>query len=366
MLPALAISAITSVVLLFVHATTLVSFVVTIFVFAALMMSQRVIRSKVMLLSMGLKASTGENRQFDLFPVIVFIVFLFGAVPALVTVYNVVAADYYHRQALTQANKNGTLTYQNLQKAESLNPYIDLYRVDMAQTNFALANALAAQKGPSKENPKGSLTDQDRKTIQTLLSQAINESRASVALSPRSSRNWEVLASIYRNISGVAQNALVYSLDSYGRAIQRDPLNPTLRINVGGIYYTVKNYDNAIRFFSDAANLKPDYANAYFNLAIALREKGDFVNAKAVSEQTVRLLSKNPNTPDYKVAKKLDEELQAKVANGQQATAAASGSALQNPEVGQVDVNTQQAPSITPAPTVRPNPAANLPQNTRR
>ncbi len=366
MLPALAISAITSVVLLFTHATTLVSFVVTMFVFAALMMSQRVIRSKVMLLSMGLKASTGDNRQFDLFPVIVFIVFLFGAVPALVTVYNVVAADYYHRQALTQANKNGTLTYQNLQKAESLNPYIDLYRVDMAQTNFALANALAAQKGPSKENPKGSLTDQDRKTIQTLLSQAINESRASVALSPRSSRNWEVLASIYRNISGVAQNALVYSLDSYGRAIQRDPLNPTLRINVGGIYYTVKNYDNAIRFFSDAANLKPDYANAYFNLAIALREKGDFVNAKAVSEQTVRLLSKNPNTPDYKVAKKLDEELQAKVANGQKATATASGSALQNPEVGQVDVNTQQAPSITPAPTVRPNPAANLPQNTRR
>lgn len=366
LLPALAISGITSIILLAIHATTLVSLVVTMFVLAALMMAQKSIRTRVMMLSMGLKASTSDNRQFDLFPVIIFIVFLVGAVPALYNLYNVVAADYYHRQALTMASKNGTETYRNLQKAEQLNPYVDLYRVDMAQTNFALANALAAQKGPTKENPKGSLTDQDRKTIQTLLGQAINESRSSVILSPRSARNWEVLASIYRNISGVAQNALVYSLDSYGRAIQRDPLNPALRVNVGGIYYTIKNYDLAIRFFSDAANLKPDYANAYFNLAIALREKGDFTNAKAVADQTVKLLSKDPNSPDYKVAKKLSEELQAKVADGQKAPAAASASALQNPEVGQVDVDTKNAPSVTPAPTVKPNPAANLPQNIRR
>lgn len=362
LLPALAVSGIVSVVLFAIHATTLVSLVVTMFILAALMMAQKSIRTKVMMLSMGLKASTSDNRQFDLFPVIIFIVFLVGAVPALYTLYNVVLADYYHRQALTMASKNGQETYKNLQEAEKLNPYVDLYRVDMAQTNFALANAIAAQKGPTKDNPKGSLTDKDRETIQTLLGQAINESRASVALSPRSARNWEVLASIYRNISGVAQNALVYSLDSYGRAIQRDPLNPALRVNVGGIYYTIKNYDLAIRFFSDAANLKPDYANAYFNLAIALREKGDFTNAKAVADQTVKILSTNPNTPDYKVAKKLSDELQAKVADGQQAPAAASGSALQNPEVGQVDVQTQNAPSVTPAPSVRPNPAANLPQ----
>ena len=110
-----------------------------------------------------------------------------------------------------------------MQKAESLNPVIDLYRVDIAQTNFALANALAIQKGPTKDNPKGTLTDQDRRTIQTLLSQAINEGRIAVALSPLSSRNWVVLASIYRNISGVEQNALAFSLDASGRAIQRDP-----------------------------------------------------------------------------------------------------------------------------------------------
>lgn len=182
--PALAVSALTAVLLLALHATTLVSVVTSIFVFAALMASQKSIRDKVMNLSMGLKASTGDDRQFDLLPVIVFVVFLVGAAPVLYQTYNAVLADYYHRQALLQANTSGNATYTNLQKAESLNPYVDLYRIDMAQTNFALANAIATQKGPSEANPQGTLTDQDRRTIQTLLSQAINEGRVAVALSP--------------------------------------------------------------------------------------------------------------------------------------------------------------------------------------
>lgn len=369
LLPALAISGLVSIILLAIHASTLVSIVVTFFVLAAFMVSQKSVRGRVMKLSMGIKASTSDNKQFDLFPVLIFVVFLIAAVPVLMQTVNTALADYNHRMALTQANQNGTKTYEYLQKSESLNPYIDLYRVDMAQTNFALANALAAQKGPTEANKEGTLTDEDKQTIQTLLSQAINESRASVALSPRSSRNWEVLASIYRNISGVAQNALIYSLDSYGRAIQRDPLNPALRVNVGGIYYSIKNYDLAIRFFSDAANLKPDYANAYFNLAIALRDKGDIQNAKAVAEQAVKILSENKETPDYKTATALLTELNKKAAdaaddtpNQASASAQQAPAALENQDLEDVNVGTQNAPSVTPAPTVRPNPAANLPQ----
>lgn len=369
-LPALAISGIVSIILLAIHTTTLVSLVVTLLIFAALMVSQKTIREKEIALSMGIKASTSDNKQFDLFPVIIFIVFLVGAVPLMMQTYRAVAADFYHRQALANAATNGSLTYQNLQRAESLNPNIDLYRVDMAQTNFALADALAAQKGPTKDNPNGTLTNEDIQTIQTLLSQAINEARTSVALSPRSSRNWEVLALIYRNITGVAQNALLFSLDSYGRAIQRDPLNPVLRVNVGSIYYSIRNYDLAIRFFSDAANLKPDYANAYFNLAIALRDKGDLQNAKAVNDVVVNLLSKNKESEDFKTATKLRDEINTKIseAGGQTSPTPAPSqqpeNALANPDQPDVNVNTNNAPTITPAPTVRPNPAANLPQLT--
>lgn len=361
-LPALAVSGILTVVLLAIHATTLVSTVITLFIFATLMMSQREIREKVMELGLGIRATTSDNKQFDLFPVLLFIIFLIGAVPAFIKLVGVVSADYYHRQALSQASKSGTLTYQYLQKAESQNPQADLYRVDMAQTNFALANAIASKQKPGENT----LTDQEKQTIQTLLSQAINEGRAAVILNPRSARNWSVLASIYRNISGVANNALAFSLDAYGKGIQRDPLNPVLRLNVGGIYYTAKNYDQAIRFFSDAINLKPDYANAYYNLTIALRDKGDLQNAKAVAQQMIVLLQKDTNSNDYKIAKALLDSIDAKIADTtQKAPAAETTSALGKENVPGVNVsNLNNPPQVTPAPSVKPNPNAKIPQPT--
>jgi tetratricopeptide (TPR) repeat protein len=325
------------------------------------MMSRRSIRENVTELAVGIQASTANNRKFNVFPVIIFLLFLAGAIPVLYITFKMISADYYHRQALSQANKSGTLTYQYLQKAETLNPYNDLYRVDLAQTNFALANALASQKGTSQTGQTPvALSDKDKTTIQTLLSQAINEGRASVALSPRSSRDWEVLASIYRNITGVAQNAMTFSLDAYGRAIQRDPLNPILRVNVGGIYYSAKNYDMAVRFFNDAISIKSDYANAYFNLALALRDQGDYTNAKLAMEQTVGLLQSNSSSPDYKTATQLLSDLTVKVAasaKAAQSAAAApnaagnSTSALTNPNLPKINVSDLNNPPelATPA-----------------
>jgi tetratricopeptide (TPR) repeat protein len=371
---ALSVSAVTAVVLMLVHSTTLVSFFVTLLVFAALMMVQESIRERISELSIGLKAATSNNKQFDLFPIILFVLFLVGAIPALYQTYKVVMADYYHRQALAQANRNGSVTYQFLQKAESLNPYVDLYRVDMAQTNFALANAIVAQRSANQKNAQVNLSDADKQTIQTLISQAIAEGRASVALSPRSARNWEVLASIYRNINGVAKNATTFSLDAYGRAIQLDPLNPTLRLNVGGIYSAAKNYDMASRFFTDAANLKADYADAYYNLALTLRDKGDVQNAKAVAEQTVALLVKNggTETPDYKIANSLLTDLKDKVAkltpvgSGETiAPATQTNTAIEKAKLPGVDVSgLNNPPEVSTPSAVRPNPDANIPQIT--
>lgn len=235
--------------------------------------------------------------------------------------------EYYHRKAIDAlASNKGLEGYNNLVAAESKNPQIDLYRVDLAQTNFALANAIATQKGPSEASPGGSLTDSDRKNIQQLIQQAIAEGRAGVALAPKSAANWEVLANIYRQISGVAQNATQFSLDAYGRAIQLDPLNPLLRLAVGGVYYQAKNYDLAVRFFDDAVSLKPDYSNALYNLAIALREKGNIQDAIKVAEKLVASLQDKPDSKDYKLASELLSQLKEK------AQTATESAKLQNPE----------------------------------
>jgi tetratricopeptide (TPR) repeat protein len=354
---ALAISGLLSIVLLMIHTTTLVSIVITLFILATLMMSQESIRNNATELSMGLKASTSHSQQFDLLPVVIFIIFLVGAVTLLFKLSTIVSADYYHRLALSQANKNGALTYQYLQKAESLNPLVDSYRVDMAQTNFSLANIIAIQKGPTKDNPQGSLTDKDKQTIQTLLSQAINEGRASVILSPRSSRNWEILASVYKNITGVANNALTFALDAYGKAVQIDPMNPALRLAVGEVYYSIKNYDLAIRFFTDAVNLKPDYTNAYYDLAIAYREKGDFSNAQLIAEQSLTLIKKETDPKDYKIVSDLIADLKSKNVSQQNA----SQTGLKNNLSGVDVANLKNPPTVSTPSAVKKNPQVKLP-----
>ncbi len=270
-------------------------------------------------------------------------------------------ADYHHRLALNAASQNqGIVAYNELIAAEKLNPQNDLYRTDLAQVNFALANAIALAKGPTQASPNGSLTDQDKQNIQVLLQQSINEARTAVALSPNSAANWEILALLYRQISGVAQNALVFSLDSYGKAIFADPLNPLLRLSVGGTYYAIKNYDLAIRFFTDAINLKPDFANGYYNLSVAERDKGDLVTAQALAEKVVTLVDKN--SADYKIATDYLNDLKAKTGTATQPPAATTSGSLQNEQLPKV-VNVGNPPEkiatppAVPKPTETPTPA---------
>lgn len=343
------ISGLVAVALLLTHVTSLVSIVVTLIIFAILVSIFKLARENgpAREITIPLRASRLEGKfdVSDVFPIILILlpVVLF----VLYCTWNgvpVVLADYHHRRSLDAAASNKPLdSYNALNTAIFLNPRADLYHSYRAQTNFILANAIAQSKGPTESSPTGSLTDEDKKNIQGLLQQSIQSGQAAVFLNPLSSQNYEVLGSIYRQISGVAENALVLALDSYGKAIARDPLNPVLRLNVGGIYYSIKNYDYAERFFTDAANLKPDFANAYYNLSVTLREKGNLKGAQAAAERVVSLLDSNSN--DYKVASEYLAGLKAQIATGSAETAqstnivppaAQQSSALQKEELPKV------------------------------
>ncbi|MBI3486127.1 O-antigen ligase family protein [Candidatus Daviesbacteria bacterium] len=328
----LAISSVVIIGLLLIHSITLVTIFASLLILGFLMANNKSISSQIEELTLGIKASKLTDSDLvtnliigDILPMILLIPILILVIFVVWHTKNATMAEYHHRQALNLASKNSLLTYENLRQSENLNPYIDTYRTDLAQTNLSIANAIAFQKGPTQASPSGSLTDNDKQTIQQLLSQAIDEARFATSLNPQSSINWEILASIYRQISGVAQNALAFSLDAYGRAIQHDPLNPLLRLNVGGVYYSVRNYDLAIRFFNDSVNLKPDFANGYYNLSVALRDKGSLEEAKLAAEKVVSLL--DPKSPDYKVASAYLADLKQKIA---------TASSNQTTEVNQV------------------------------
>lgn len=366
----LAVSVLMFVALLLFHVSTPVSMVIGLLIIVSLIAIKKS-EGKVEEFTLGVKASSirqasgingdfGSSIQGDILPIIVFIPIVVLSLVGLWQTYQIVSADVYHRLGLNAISQRGLQSYDYLRQAENLNPVIDLYRTDMAQTNFLIANAIATAKAPNESSPGGSLTDADKTNIQQFLSQSINEARAAVAISPRSAQNWEILASIYRQITGVAENALQFSIDGYGRAIALDPYNPLLRLNVGGLYYSLRNYDMAIRFFDDAVNLKPDYANAYYNLSIALRDKGNLQEALTIGERTVQILQKDTSNPDYQVAADYLKDLKARIATGSaqnseiSAPAAAQNGALQNQNLPDVPLEQlDEQPSVATPPAVK-------------
>ncbi len=130
---------------------------------------------------------------------------------------------------------------------------------------------------------------------------------------------------------GVADGADSWTVDSYARAISLDPVNPNLRILLGGIYFGLKNYDLAANSFAQAVNLKPDSANAHYNLAqtlIALNRKAD-----AVAQYDIVLNLIGQSSPDYAKALKEREEL-AKAAAEEAKAAAPSTDSTGSPQAG--------------------------------
>jgi tetratricopeptide (TPR) repeat protein/O-antigen ligase len=329
-----------------------ITFTTGIIMIALFMSALRSHGQNELIIDLAAKNASEVRGTHILIPSLIFLPLVILIVSGFYFFGKLAIGEYFHRQALNAISTNrGLDTYNGLVAAEKINPQADLYRVDLAQTNFALANAIAAQKGPTEASPGGSLTDSDRQNIRQLLQQAIAEGKAAVALSPRSAANWEILALIYRQVSGVAENALTYSLDSYGRAIQRDPYNPMLRVAVGGVYYQAKNYDLAIRFFDDAVSLKPDYANALYNLAVALRDKGNFAEGITITERLVAQLQDKQDSNDYKLATQLLSELKEKAPATTQPTSASPSAALENTELPNVldeDLDTQPEDIATP------------------
>lgn len=98
-----------------------------------------------------------------------------------------------------------------------------------------------------------------------------------------------------------AQGSDNFAIQTYTQAIALNPVNPNLRISLGGIYYALGRYDEAISAFELAALAKPDLANAHYNLSAAYREKGDI--DKAISEMNIVLTLVPKDSSDYNLAK---------------------------------------------------------------
>jgi len=214
--------------------------------------------------------------------------------------------EIYFKKSLDALAKNDGLgTYNNQIKAIQKNPYRVDFRLSYSQTNLALANSIASNP------PSGELTDQDRNNITQLVQQAIREARAATALNPTNAIVWENLAQVYRQLINFAQGADQWAIASYQQAVANDPTNPRLRLDLGGFFYALGNYDEAQKIFRIVVDLKPDYANGWYNLAAAYREDKKYQQAYQAMQQTLALVP--TDSADWQKAKQELDELAKKL-----------------------------------------------------
>lgn len=263
-----------------------------------------------------------KNKGGLFLPVVVFLIAL--AVAAYVLFYAAGAgatprkgfvaltnSDIKFARSFSQtALQSGTETYNLQTQAINEYPYrSDYYRL-FSQINLALAANIVSAQGSTQP------TQEVQNNIIGLLQQSINSARQAVTLSQYSSLNWQNLGQIYRNLIGVGENAEQFAIDSYGQAILLNPANPGLRIELGGIFYQLQQWEQAQNQFTIAIQNKQDYANAYYNLGHVFEQKNDFQNA-LVQYQAVRQLVAN-DKPNLEVINKEIKALQDKIGNQNQ------------------------------------------------
>jgi len=261
----------------------------------------------------------GKMLSYTIFAIIVVLTLSVGYVS-----YDYLATNIVFEKSLVAASQNnGQLTYndQTAALATFTGKYNDVYYRVFSQTNLSLANSLASSV------PKGaSPSAQTQQTIYTLVQQSINTARQATTLSPLNTNDWQNLATIYRNLIGFGQNADQFAILAEQQAVQLDPTNPQAYITLGGIYYQLGQWDKAQEQFQQAANLKPDFANAFYNIAHTLIQKNDLKDA-LTALQTVRSLVGT----DKASISKVDSEIKAIEAQIGQTAQPASQTQSANP-----------------------------------
>lgn len=273
--------------------------------------------------------------------------------------FNYVASDIKFAESLQQQTlANGQKTYDLQRAAIAQFPYkSDYYRI-FSQVNLALANSLI------NSTPQGSSPSANtQQTVISLLQQSINSGRAAVTLAPMTATNWENLSSVYRSLIGVGQNAEQFAIASMNQAVILSPLDPRLRIALGGIYYQLGAFDQAQNQFQLAVNMKPDFANAYYNLGHTFESKKEYQNALK-QYQIVRNLVANDKAGLEKIEgeiKALQENVGTQQTQNSQLPSPASSGEQQSLELNQPS---QQFPPREDKVKISPPPTEDNPEST--
>jgi tetratricopeptide (TPR) repeat protein len=316
-------------------------------------------------LDIDIKLSTLNplNYLVPLAIIVIFSVLSYGT-------YIVYASEYYYTLGVKNLNTGDTQKGADyIVKSANIFATRDAYHRNLASLNLFAAN-----------NVNSSTELEESAKLQALIgniNQAINEADAATKLWPQNANNWETLGDVQfsaaqlandKNSPEVVANYVQGALNSMSVVEALDPKNPTVKVAIGNVYLAIGDNQNALTFFTAAANLKQDYAQARFSRGLALEALKSYVLARDEYTITKNILTSQGVSDVSAVDAKLkvispmaDEQLkqqqeaqaqaaqEAQAANGQQQAEDPNFQAIPEPQTVTKPSNTEPAIETTPA-----------------
>jgi predicted Zn-dependent protease len=217
------------------------------------------------------------------------------------------------------------MAYNSHRNAKDLAPQVDFVRRSNSLINLQIAIALSN---------KADVTAAEQEQVLQLINQAITEAKAATVLEPENYQNWISLAQIYIQLLGTTEQAAQEAFNALAKAATYNPNDPEIRIGLGELFLKTERAADAVVFFTQAVERKPDLFIAHYYLAKAQVANNQLQEAKTSYANSLNLLEKD--SEDYKT---VEGELNAlnKALEDQAAEAAksksdtASGSASLSP-----------------------------------
>lgn len=239
-----------------------------------------------------------EKKPSNWLITLVNVIFLGGVFYLSFLVGKAYASFYRLQQAnIALANNDAVGVYDNQRIARELNPYIDSIQSSYAFTNMQIALALSE---------KTDITDEEKEQASILIQQALDSARNATVLEPNNSQNWLILAQIYRNLIGSIEGADQWTVNSFVRAIESNPNDPFLRIELAILLANQNQVQEAGNILQQAIEIKPDIPTGYYQLAQLFVANNNYLQAQQLLQRTLSLLP--VDSDDYiAVSKQLEE-----------------------------------------------------------
>jgi len=275
-----------------------------------------------------------HRKTSQVFSYIIALIFLIGIGVSVLYIGKAYATEsLFYKSLVAAQHDDAEKTYRIQTQVVLRAPNVDTYRRSFASTNFLIARAISRNT---------QATEQEKANIAPLLQQAIQEAKTATTINPKNILNWEALSQLYKELIPIAEGAGQWTIAAYVQSIQREPTNPSLRFDLASVYLGQQNYELAIRLFQQALDLKPDWANAYYNLGYAYKQKGEHIFALQSYNQALALLP--PQAEDRTQLQNEIEEL-TKIVEKQMTEAQKKQSATETTSVKQ---GAAQQPSTEP------------------